>query len=130
MPTMTCQACQMPMESSDLYGTEADGSLNDSYCRYCYEDGQLAVFCQSCGMPLKNKEDYGTTADGSPAADYCAYCFQQGEFTSDISMEEMVQLCADMDFPMLDPQGVPLDRDGKVAALRQGFPTLRRWQAV
>ena len=36
---MICQSCGMPMTAEDLYGTNADGSLNDEYCKYCYEKG-------------------------------------------------------------------------------------------
>lgn len=35
-----CQSCGMPMGDSDeLYGTNADGSKNDDYCKYCFEKG-------------------------------------------------------------------------------------------
>jgi len=33
-----CQSCGMPMQE-EQYGTEKDGSKNDSYCCYCYKDG-------------------------------------------------------------------------------------------
>ena len=36
-----CQSCGMPMESEDVYGTEADGSVNEDYCRYCYSGGEF-----------------------------------------------------------------------------------------
>lgn len=36
-----CQSCGMPMQSEELYGTNADGSKNDEYCTYCYKDGQF-----------------------------------------------------------------------------------------
>jgi hypothetical protein len=30
----------MPMEDTeDLFGTNADGTKNDDYCKYCYENG-------------------------------------------------------------------------------------------
>ena len=35
-----CQSCGMPMgETEDLYGTNADGSKNGEYCKYCLEKG-------------------------------------------------------------------------------------------
>ena len=35
-----CQCCGMPMGDHDeLYGTDADGSRNEEYCRYCFENG-------------------------------------------------------------------------------------------
>ena len=41
-----CQSCGMPMQE-DQYGTEKDGSKNQMYCCYCYEDG---AFAQECDM--------------------------------------------------------------------------------
>lgn len=35
-----CQSCGMPMNDADgLYGTNADGSKNEEYCKYCFENG-------------------------------------------------------------------------------------------
>ena len=43
-----CQCCGMPMgETDELYGTEADGSKSQDYCKYCYDKG---VFLQDCTM--------------------------------------------------------------------------------
>ena len=50
-------------------------------------------FCQSCGMPLTN-EMLGTNADGSPNEDYCIYCYKDGKFTHDMTMEQMIDHCA------------------------------------
>ena len=38
-PETFCQSCSMPMDGSDLWGTEADGSKNPEYCKYCYSNG-------------------------------------------------------------------------------------------
>lgn len=35
-----CQSCGMPL-SNEIKGTNADGSLNDDYCVYCYKDGEF-----------------------------------------------------------------------------------------
>lgn len=48
--------------------------------------------CQSCGMPLKSADDLGTGADGAVQTDYCGYCFQNGGFTSDRTVEEMIEI--------------------------------------
>ena len=42
-----CQSCGMPMQTADLFGTNADGSLHQDYCCYCYKDG---AFVQDCTM--------------------------------------------------------------------------------
>ena len=42
MNEKVCQCCAMPMGDTDeLYGTNADGSKNGEYCKYCYENGKL-----------------------------------------------------------------------------------------
>lgn len=34
-----CQSCGMPMDAVESLGTNADKSLNEDYCSYCYKDG-------------------------------------------------------------------------------------------
>ena len=31
----------MPLSQQELFGIEADGSKNQKYCAYCYNDGQF-----------------------------------------------------------------------------------------
>lgn len=51
-------------------------------------------FCQCCGMPMGNTDEmYGSNADGSKNEDYCKYCFENGAFTSDCTMDEMIEFC-------------------------------------
>lgn len=38
-PAKICQSCGMPMESTDMFGKNADGTANDDYCQYCYPSG-------------------------------------------------------------------------------------------
>ena len=42
-----CQSCGMPLIKAEDYGTNADGSANQDYCRYCYQEGR---FLQDCTM--------------------------------------------------------------------------------
>lgn len=42
-----CQSCGMPLMSDADCGTNADGSINNDYCTYCYKDGH---FTQECTM--------------------------------------------------------------------------------
>ena len=35
-----CQSCGMPL-GEGLYGTNADGSPNHDYCKYCYRNGEF-----------------------------------------------------------------------------------------
>ena len=36
-----CQSCAMPMDEANLFGTQADGTPCEDYCRYCYTGGQF-----------------------------------------------------------------------------------------
>lgn len=41
-----CQSCGMPMGSTEeLYGSNADGSKNTDYCKYCFADGAFTGDC-------------------------------------------------------------------------------------
>ena len=42
-----CQSCGMPLTRNEDCGTNADGSINFDYCKYCYADGR---FLQECTM--------------------------------------------------------------------------------
>lgn len=41
MKNKICQSCGMPINSNDLLGTNKDGSINNDYCKYCYENGEF-----------------------------------------------------------------------------------------
>lgn len=48
MSEQYCQSCAMPMnESAEMYGSNADGSKNEEYCKYCFENGK---YTQNCSM--------------------------------------------------------------------------------
>lgn len=38
-----CQCCSMPIPTSELHGTEADGSTSASFCKYCYDHGDFTA---------------------------------------------------------------------------------------
>ena len=79
-------------------------------------------FCQSCAMPLTD-ELFATNEDGSKNEDYCMYCFKDGEFTSDMSMEEMMNFCIEK-MVEVHPE---IDKDEASAMMREVFPKLKRW---
>ncbi len=41
MENKICQSCGMPIESADVLGTNADGTVNKDYCKYCYQNGKF-----------------------------------------------------------------------------------------
>ena len=84
-------------------------------------------FCQSCGMPL-TEEILGTNADGSKNGEYCIYCFKDGAFTSDFTMEEMVEFCAQFVDEFNKNAGQNLTKEEYKAMLRQYYPSLKRWR--
>ena len=80
-------------------------------------------FCQSCGMPLMSKEMLGTEKDGSISEDFCEYCYKNGEFTSEITMDEMIDFCV----PKV-VENTELDEKQARQMMKEMFPTLKRWK--
>ena len=40
MNNKICQSCGMPLVSESDLGTNLDGSINNDYCKYCYNNGE------------------------------------------------------------------------------------------
>ncbi len=41
-----CQCCGMPMGNSDeMYGSSADSSKSEDYCKYCFENETFTIDC-------------------------------------------------------------------------------------
>ena len=43
---LICQSCGMPL-TDDIMGHDADGSINQDYCKWCYDGG---AYLQDCTM--------------------------------------------------------------------------------
>lgn len=84
-------------------------------------------FCQSCGMPLTD-EVKGTNADGTLSEDYCMYCYKDGEFTQDMTMEEMIEHCAQFTDEINRQSGQNLTKEEAKEQMRRYFPNLKRWK--
>ena len=39
---LICQCCGMPLTDDATISREPDGTFNESYCKWCYADGQFA----------------------------------------------------------------------------------------
>jgi len=39
MEAVFCQSCYMPMDTSEKFGTGANGERSEDYCVYCYQHG-------------------------------------------------------------------------------------------
>lgn len=84
--------------------------------------------CQSCGMPLNTNEDFGTNQNGGINEEYCIYCFKEGDFTSDVSMEEMIQHCVQYLDEFNKDSETKFSKEQAIETMRQYFPSLKRWQ--
>ena len=74
-----CQSCAMPLTLKDMFATNADGSVNEDYCKWCYKDGK---FVDECTME-----------------EYIEKCSQFGE-QAGMTNEEMREYCTKI-FPTL-----------------------------
>ncbi|MBO4339828.1 MAG: GNAT family N-acetyltransferase [Bacteroidales bacterium] len=90
--------------------------------------GQLPQFCQSCGMPLTRTEDCGTNADGSVNYDYCQYCFKDGKFLQDLTMDGMIEHCAQFVDEVNKNMPQPMTREQYKQMMYGFFPMLKRWR--
>ncbi len=52
----------------------------------------LSGTCQSCGMPL-GQEIFAEEDENSLNPNYCKWCYENGTFTSDCTMDEMIEQC-------------------------------------
>lgn len=82
-------------------------------------------YCQSCGLPMgATDEMYGTESDGSKSSDYCKYCYENGQFTTNSSMDEMIETCV----PHMAFANTGMSEDEARNMMKEWFPTLKRWK--
>ncbi|ABR49933.1 conserved hypothetical protein [Alkaliphilus metalliredigens QYMF] len=82
-------------------------------------------YCQSCAMPMGDTDEmYGSNLDGTKNEDYCKYCYMEGTFTSDISMEKMIEVCV----PHMVSANSAMNEDEARKMMKEFFPTLKRWK--
>ena len=82
-------------------------------------------YCQSCSMPMGATDEMcGTNADGGINGDYCKYCFQNGVFTTDCTMEEMIEVCV----PHMVSANSGINADEARKMMSTFLPTLKRWK--
>jgi len=82
-------------------------------------------YCQSCSMPMGDTNElYGANADGSKSGDYCQYCFQNGKFTSNVRMEEMIDVCV----PHMLAANPRMTEVEARKIMHECFPKLKRWE--
>lgn len=72
METKICQSCGMPIVSREQLGTDADGKINEDYCKYCYENGEF-IDKVSMEKYIDMCSEYGTQA-GMTNEEMRAHC--------------------------------------------------------
>lgn len=85
------------------------------------------TFCQSCGMPM-SAEFHSTNKDGSVNSTYCSYCFKDGEFTKDVTMDEMIEMCSEYVDEFNKDSDKKYTKEEAIAGMKQYFPSLLRWK--
>ena len=84
-------------------------------------------YCQSCGMQLDSDEVIATNSDSSKNDDYCIYCYENGKFTSDSTMDEMIEISV----KHMNESGAIKEHFGTEQKARDYmysfFPKLKRW---
>lgn len=85
-------------------------------------------FCQSCGMPLQGEEDFGTDAGGNKNKEYCAYCYKEGAFTTEMTLEEMIENNMQYLDHYRDENGKAYTEAEVRTMLTEWMPKLKRWQ--
>ena len=73
-------------------------------------------------------EALGTNADGSRNDDYCIYCYKDGKFTQDMTMEQMIDHCAQFTDEINRQSGQNLTQEQAKEMMRRFFPHLKRWK--
>ena len=88
----------------------------------------MQKICQSCGMPMSNEELYGTNADGSKNSDYCIYCYKKGTFLQNLTMDEMIEHCAQFVNEVNKGLPNPITKEEYIGQMKMYFPHLKRWR--
>lgn len=62
---LICQCCGMPLEDDSIIGRDNDGSINESYCKWCYADGTYTYsdMDELIDVCIKNMSGEGFTED-------------------------------------------------------------------
>ena len=77
---LICQCCGMPLEDDSIIGRDNDGSINESYCKWCYADGTY------------------TYSDMDELIDVCVKNMSGEDFTEEQARSYMQQLLPTLDY--------------------------------
>ena len=65
--TLVCQCCGMPLGEDGLLSREPDGSINEDYCKWCYDGGKFVY--SSKEALLDYLVSHMPAQDGQPEAE-------------------------------------------------------------
>ncbi|MDD3040242.1 zinc ribbon domain-containing protein [Bacteroides sp.] len=88
----------------------------------------MNLYCQSCGMPMQTSDLFGTNQDGSANQEYCCYCYKDGAFTSDCTMDEMIDHCIKYLNEFNNASDTQFSKEEAIDKMKTYFPTLKRWK--
>lgn len=91
-------------------------------------DNDKAPICQSCAMPLIDINDFGTNVDNTVNTDYCGYCYKNGRFTSDRSIDEMIESNLKFLKEFNEGNGTDYSQEEARLILKEHLATLKRWK--
>lgn len=83
--------------------------------------------CQCCAMPI-DESTFGTEANGNKNEEYCLYCYKDGQFTSDCTMDEMIEHNLNYLDEFNNDSEVKYNKDEARAMMKEFFPQLKRWK--
>ena len=87
-------------------------------------------YCESCGMPLDSNEVLGSNSDNSKNEEYCIYCYKGGTFTSNCTMDEMIEVSV----KHMKESGMLKEQNKTEEEAREFmysfFPKLKRWECT
>jgi len=79
-------------------------------------------------MPMEETSLYGRNNDNTLNEEYCQYCYKDGSFTSDCTMEEMIQQCLLYLEEFNKDSEIKFTKEDALKFAREEFPKLKRWK--
>lgn len=75
---LICQCCGMPLTEDDTISREPDGFFNESYCKWCYTDGNFAYATKDSLLDflLGHMPNPDNTPDEARRSQYDSYLSQ------------------------------------------------------
>lgn len=69
-----------------------------------------------------------TNQDGSVNTTYCSFCYKDGQFTSDVTMNEMINHCLEYLDEFNKESDKQYTKEEARIQMKQYFPQLLRWR--